>query len=105
MPEKVATELDFVAVHIYPQAGKVDDALKTLKGFNIGKPVIVEETFPLKCSAKELEEFIDKATQDKLAAGWVSFYWGKPPEELRKSKQFADAILADWLERFEKRKP
>jgi len=35
----------------------------------------------------------------------VSFYWGKPPEELRKGKTIADAILADWLERFEKRKP
>ena len=105
VPEKVTAELDFVAVHIYPEAGKIDDAMKTLKGFNIGKPVIVEETFPLKCSAKELDEFIDRATKDKLAAGWVSFYWGKPPEELRKSKQLADAILADWLDRFEKRKP
>jgi hypothetical protein len=65
----------------------------------------VEETFPLKCSAKELEEFIDRATCDKLAVGWVSFYWGKPPDELRKSKEFADAILADWLERFARRKP
>jgi hypothetical protein len=101
----VTAELDFVAVHIYPEKGKIDNAIETLKGFNVGKPVIVEEIFPLKCSAKELDEFIDRATKDKLAAGWVSFYWGKPPEELRKSKQLADAILADWLERFEKRKP
>jgi hypothetical protein len=105
VPEKVTAELDFVAVHIYPEKGKIDNAIETLKGFNVGKPVIVEEIFPLKCSAKELDEFIDRATKDKLAAGWVSFYWGKPPEELRKSKQLADAILADWLERFEKRKP
>ena len=105
VPEKVTAELDFVAVHIYPEKDKIDDALRTLKGFNIGKPVVVEETFPLKCSAKELEEFIDRATCDKLAVGWVSFYWGKPPDELRKSKEFADAILADWLGRFEKRKP
>ncbi len=105
IPAKVASELDFIAVHIYPEAGKVEDALKTLKGFNLGKPVIVEETFPLKCSAKELEEFIDRATKDKLAAGWISFYWGKSPEELRESKQLGDAILLDWLERFEKRKP
>jgi hypothetical protein len=105
VPETVAADLDFVAVHLYPEAGKLDDALKTLKGFNVGKPVVVEETFPLKCSGKELEEFIEAATKDKLAAGWVSFYWGKPPAELRKSKAFADAILLDWLERFGKRKP
>ena len=105
VPEKVTAELDFVAVHIYPQAGKIDDAIQTLKGFNIGKPVVVEETFPLKCSAKDLEEFIDAATKDKLAAGWVSFYWGKPATELRKGKTIGDAILADWLERFQKRRP
>lgn len=105
VPEKVTADLDFVAVHIYPETGKIDDALKTLKGFNVGKPVIVEETFPLKCSAKDLESFIDAATKDKLAAGWVSFYWGKPPDELRKSKTIGEAILLDWLERFEKRKP
>ncbi len=105
VPSKVTADLDFVAVHIYPEAGKVDDALKTLKGFGVGKPVVVEETFPLKCSGKELEEFIDRATKDKTCAGWVSFYWGKPPEELRKSKTIGDAILLDWLDRFEKRKP
>jgi hypothetical protein len=105
VPSKVTDDLDFVAVHIYPEKGKIDEALKTLKGFSVGKPVVVEETFPLKCSGKELEEFIDRATRDKLAAGWVSFYWGKAPSELRKSKTLGDAILLDWLERFEKRKP
>lgn len=105
VPGKVTEDLDFVAVHLYPEAGKIDDALTTLNGFAVGKPVVVEETFPLKCSGKELEEFIDRATKDKAAAGWVSFYWGKPPAELRKSKQLGDAILLDWLERVEKRKP
>jgi hypothetical protein len=102
VPKEVTPDLDFVAVHIYPESGKLDDALETLKGFAVGKPVVVEETFPLKCSPKELDEFIDRA--GPLAAGWVSFYWGKPPEELRRSKGFTDALLLDWLERFTKRK-
>lgn len=101
VPEKVCGKLDFVCVHIYPEAGKLDDSLKTLKGFAVGKPVVVEETFPLKCSGKEMEVFIDKAGTD--ASGWVSFYWGTPPEQLRKSKELKDAILLDWLERFQKR--
>jgi hypothetical protein len=46
VPEKVAEKLDFVSVHIYPEAGKLDEAAKTLKGFSVGKPVVVEETFP-----------------------------------------------------------
>ena len=60
-PLKVAEKLDFLAVHIYPAAGKVDEALETLKGFQIGKPVIVEETFPLKCSHDEMKDFINRS--------------------------------------------
>jgi hypothetical protein len=101
VPEKVAPDLDFLCLHLYPEAGKVDEAVETLKGFSVGKPVVVEETFPLKCSAKELEEFIDRAGSH--AAGWVSFYWGTPPEDLRRSKELRDAVLLDWLERFGKR--
>jgi len=101
VPKVVAPDLDFLAVHIYPQKGKVDEAVETLKGFQVGKPVIVEETFPLKCSGAELESFIDRA--GPLAAGWVSFYWGKPRDELRKSQKFADVLTLDWLDRFERR--
>jgi hypothetical protein len=101
VPEKVTEKLDFVSVHLYPEAGKLDEAAKTLRGFSVGKPVVVEETFPLKCSPKELDKFIEKSGKD--AAGWVSFYWGKPPEELRRSKGIGDANLLQWLELFEKR--
>jgi hypothetical protein len=101
VPEKVAEKLDFVSVHLYPEAGKLDEAAKTLRGFAIGKPVVVEETFPLKCSPKELDEFVGRS--DKDAAGWVSFFWGKPPEDLRQSKELGDALLLQWLELFEKR--
>jgi hypothetical protein len=33
VPTSVIDSLDFLAVHIYPERGKVDDALTTLKGF------------------------------------------------------------------------
>jgi hypothetical protein len=101
VPEKVAGELDFISVHLYPKKGKVKEALETLSGFAVGKPVLVEETFPLSCSAQELEEFIDGS--NKQAAGWVGFYWGKPPEELRRSRSIADAMTLGWLELFEKK--
>jgi hypothetical protein len=101
VPEKVVDDLDFVSVHLYPKAGKVDEALKTLAGFAVGKPVLVEETFPLACSPRELEEFIEGSR--KHAAGWLGFYWGKPPEELRRSNTISDALTLGWLELFEKR--
>ena len=50
-PDVVGHELDFIAVHIYPSAGKVTEALKNLKEFDIGKPIVVEETFPLSCGS------------------------------------------------------
>jgi len=101
VPEKVAVDLDFVSVHLYPEKEKVEEALKTLAGFAVGKPVLIEEMFPLKCSQAELETFIDKSAEH--ATGWVGFYWGQTPEELRKSKAVPDAITLGWLEFFEKK--
>src|SRR5262249_36945044 len=92
---------DFVSVHLYPKKGQVDEALKTLGGFAVGKPVLVEETFPLACSPKELEEFIDGSR--KHAAGGLGFYWGQPPEEWRKSNTLSDALMLGWLELFQRK--
>jgi cellulase (glycosyl hydrolase family 5) len=100
VPEKIAPDLDFLCVHIYPERGKVDDALKTLAGFSVGKPVVIEETFPLKCGLVEFDQFIQGSKPH--AAGWIGFYWGKPPAELRRSKEIRDAIMLSWLEYFKK---
>lgn len=101
VPRKVTQSLDFVCVHLYPDANNLAEASKTLAGFAIGKPVVVEETFPLRCTPAELDQFIEGSQH--LAAGWISFYWGKPPSELKQSGELVDAILLQWLERFPKR--
>lgn len=102
VPEKVADDLDFIAMHIYPEKGKVDEAIETVKGFAaVGKPVIVEETFVLKCGAEELEEFIDKSRPH--ATGWIGFYWGKTPDEIRPPKTIPEALTLSWLELFRKK--
>jgi hypothetical protein len=101
VPGKVADELDFVSVHLYPKKGKVKEALDTLAGFAVGKPVLIEETFPLACSPRELDDFIEGSK--KHAAGWIGFYWGKPPEELRRSRTISDALTLGWLELFERK--
>jgi hypothetical protein len=100
VPGKIIDELDFLCVHLYPEKGKVEDALKTLSGFAVGKPVLIEETFPLKCSLEEFASFLKDARA--TAAGTIGFYWGKPPEELRRSREIGDAITLSWLELFEK---
>src|SRR5439155_20556689 len=83
LPAEIAGRLDFLAVHVYPQSGKTDEALQVLKGFAVGKPVVIEEMFPLHCSADELGEFIEQSKG--TAAGWIGFYWGKTPDEYRGS--------------------
>jgi hypothetical protein len=101
VPKEIAGDLDFLCVHIYPQKGKIDEAIETLKEFDVGKPIVIEETFPLKAPLDQFEDFLKKS--EKHAAGVIGFYWGVPPDELRKSKELAAAILLAWLEVFQKR--
>jgi hypothetical protein len=101
VPEKIAPELDFLCVHLYPKKGKLDEDLKTLAGFNVGKPVIIEETFVLHAGFEDFEKFLDASKPH--AAGWIGFYWGKTLAECRESKTFGDALMAGWLELFVRR--
>jgi len=97
--KEIAGEIDFVSVHLYPEKGKLKEALETLAGFQVGKPVAIEEMFPLRCSERELAEFVDESK--KTACGWFGFYWGKTPEEYRRSNTIADAVTLGWLEFFQ----
>ncbi len=101
VPSVIAPEVDFLCVHLYPQKGKLREALDTLEGFAVGKPVVVEETFPLRTPADELEKFFEQS--EGKAAGWLGFYWGKTPEECRRGGTMADAITLQWLELFQRR--
>jgi hypothetical protein len=99
VPERIVDEVDFICVHIYPERDKVDEALDTLRGFAVGKPVLVEEMFPLKCGIEQLEQFVERSRG--VAAGWIGFYWGQTPEELDATTSMADGIVLSWLEFFE----
>lgn len=93
---EVSKPLDFVAVHFYPEKGKVDKAIAALKVYEIGKPLIVEEMFPLKSSIEEVDEFVDRSKE--FTDGWISFYWGKTIAENTASEDFKGALMAKWLE-------
>jgi hypothetical protein len=80
LPEAVAPELDFVSVHIYPVQGKADEAVEVLKKFAVGKPVVVEETFPLSCDVETLRQFMEHGRP--IAGGWVGHYFGQSLDEL-----------------------
>ena len=103
VPKEVAKDLDFLCVHLYPTKGKVKEDLDVLRQFGVGKPVVIEETFPLRCSMDEFAEFV--AASKSSAAGWIGFYWGKTPEECSRSGTIADSLMLGWLEFFQKNKP
>lgn len=94
----VSAGLDFVSVHFYPRAGEVEKALAALGVYDIGKPLVIEEIFPLHCSADEVCEFIDRSRP--MADGWVSFYWGKTADEYAQEEGLPAAIKGQWLIRF-----
>jgi hypothetical protein len=92
--------LDFVAVHYYPQEGEVDKGIESLRAYEVGKPIVVEEMFPLKCSVDELQRFVRRSADS--VDGWISFYWGSTAAELRASDPptIAAAITASWLDAY-----
>jgi hypothetical protein len=96
--------LDFVSVHFYPKKGEVDKALKALAVYDVGKPIVIEEMFPLSCSVAELGQFIDGSKP--LATGWIGFYWGKTIADYKRDKGgIAEAITREWLEFFVRKTP
>ncbi len=94
----VSAALDFLCVHYYPRDGKLDDDLAILKLYDIGKPLVIEEIFPLSSSAETTDEFIRRSRPE--ADGWISFFWGKTPEEYDKESGIYAAAAGGWLRDF-----
>jgi len=101
---EVGGSLDFVSVHFYPNAGEVAKALTALAAYELGKPLVVEEMFPLRCSLEELGAFVDGSRA--LADGWIGFYWGQTIDDYsRASPSISGAITRAWLEFFRAKTP
>lgn len=100
---EIGAPLDLAAMHFYPKAGEVDAALTALKVYEVGKPLVVEEMFPLACSIEELDQFIEGSRP--FCDGWISFYWGRTIEEYEQDGDLKGAILAAWLKYFRDHAP
>ncbi|MEW6305987.1 MAG: cellulase family glycosylhydrolase [Verrucomicrobiota bacterium] len=108
LPSSVAPELDFLSVHIYPDAKKPDEAMECLRQFAAGKPVVIEETFPLSCGVVELETFM-RASRE-IACGWIGHYDGDTLAELdalKEAKRLTapQAVYREWLRLFVRLQP
>ena len=93
---KVSEPLDFVSVHFYPKKDQIDQTIEALQVYDIGKPIVIEEIFPLNCSLEEADAFIQKSRP--LADGWISFYWGMTIEENKQQGDIKGAVIAQWLQ-------
>ena len=98
--QQVGDKLDFVSAHFYPERGKVSEALEALSVYAVGKPLVIEEIFPLKCGIDELDRFIEGSRRH--TSGWMSFYWGTTIDEYaaKKTPSLADVLTRKWLEHF-----
>jgi hypothetical protein len=100
---EVGRRLDFVSVHFYPKRGEVQKALDALRVYEVGKPLVIEEIFPLQASGEEVLDFINRSKPH--ADGWISFYWGQTIEECEARGDIAGAITAGWLKQFQANAP
>lgn len=103
LPAAVAPELDFLSVHIYPDRKLPDEAMESLQHFAVGKPLVIEETFPLHCDAAQLEAFLRSSRQ--YASGWLGHYDGDSPAWLDERQRqgtltMPQAIYREWLRLF-----
>lgn len=101
--DAVGKHFDFVSVHFYPKRGEVDKALTALKTYQVGKPVVIEETSPLWCGDEEFDTFVDgsRASVD----GYIGFYWGVTLDEYQqRENDIAAGIMAGWLKYFQSKR-
>jgi hypothetical protein len=94
--------LDFTSIHVYPKMGEVEQALSAIATYDSGKPIVIEETFPLSCGIADMDDFLKRSKS--RTAGYVSFYWGRtiPEYAAATEKKLTAALIGAWLEYFQK---
>ena len=94
---EVGRHLDFVSIHVYPGTGKegLEKAINAVAVYDIGKPIVIEETFPLACTLEEMDAFVEGG-QDRVD-GWIAHYFGHTIEEHTAGAEPSGALVAEFL--------
>lgn len=88
--------LDFVSIHMYPRSDEIEKAIDAVAVYDLDKPLVIEEIFPLACSLEELDAFID-GTEERVD-GWISHYFGHTIAEHEAGAEPAGPLVAAFLE-------
>jgi hypothetical protein len=102
-PKELAERVDYFSVHLYPREAKIADQVRLLETVSVGKPIVIEEMYPLHCSLDSFQRFLESSKAH--ASGWIGFYWGESIEELKRKNDLRHAITAGWLEFFVREGP
>jgi hypothetical protein len=95
-PKEISPDLDFLAVHVYPERGQINIAVDSLRRYQVGKPVVVEETFPMNSSPAEWRMFLESSRG--LAQGWLGQYWSLSPKDIEGSDDIVNKLLRGQFE-------
>ncbi len=82
VPRVIAPHLNFISIHDYPQSTDLNQAMQVLRQCAFGKPVVIEETFPLSCTAAQERTFL--LASRTIACGWLGHYDGLTLKDYRK---------------------
>jgi hypothetical protein len=90
-PRRIKPYVDFIGCHLYPEQGNIEEMINILKGFCVGIPVVIDETFHIKCTAEEHAEFLRQASA--YAQGFMTFHTElQPPgKEEKRNKVIMEA--------------
>ncbi|MDG3004563.1 cellulase family glycosylhydrolase [Paludisphaera mucosa] len=99
---QVLKHLDFVSVHFYPAPGRIEKEMTALAVYDLGKPLVVEETFPLGCTVADFDKFVDAASP--RVDGWIAHYFGHTAAEHRAGARPTEPPVAEFLEFWAKKK-
>lgn len=107
-PDRIVHAVDFISAHLYPEEGKPEEMLKKLHGFCVGKPVLIDETFHLKCSVEEEEWFLREAS--KRVQGFFGFYIDtisllENSAGRRADHETRHRVMSEWISIFQKSAP
>jgi hypothetical protein len=107
-PKLCEDQLDFISVHIYPETKLPDEAIECAREFAVGKPLVIEETFPLSCGSAQLEKFLFDSRD--YATGWIGHFDGDSIAEIdalekQHKMKLGQAIYREWMRLFVKLRP
>jgi hypothetical protein len=107
-PHKCEDNLDFISVHIYPDKKLPPEAMECAREFAVGKPLVIEETFPLTCDSVQLETFLFDSRD--CATGWIGHYDGDSLADLdaldrRHKLKMTQVFYRSWMQTFVKLRP